>query len=379
MAAAPHGLFASGRARFSARCSLLLLALGLSFSCQSDFKLAPLPADHPASPRAPEALLPAPSRALPVGVGQLAPHETKPTVPEPVSPTPSGQPGGSYVCPMHPEVRQAEQGTCPQCGMRLVKEADDEEQEGRQQQQQYQPQRQEYSQQGVEDAGVSVPVAPEIHPPSAQPGKDVDTPAEPEAPPSHGHPASADVEGKGEAGSTGHHEDAGEAGRMDTVTSEAGAEHGAEMHHHESAGFIGWIGKFHPLTVHFPIAFFLGAALAEFLVVVASAAELSHAARFCLLAAAASGIVAALLGWAHAASADFPPDIAGTVELKRWFGTATAAWMIVTALYSEVVRKRPGRARPKAYWFLLLAGTVLIAITGHLGSVLARGRDYLAW
>ncbi len=26
-----------------------------------------------------------------------------------------------YACPMHPEVRQAKRGKCPQCGMSLVK------------------------------------------------------------------------------------------------------------------------------------------------------------------------------------------------------------------------------------------------------------------
>lgn len=24
-----------------------------------------------------------------------------------------------YICPMHPEVRQSEPGTCPECGMEL--------------------------------------------------------------------------------------------------------------------------------------------------------------------------------------------------------------------------------------------------------------------
>jgi len=43
-------------------------------------------------------------------------------------PAGSGEVSGcdEYVCPMHPEVRQSEPGTCPDCGMDLVCEAGDE-------------------------------------------------------------------------------------------------------------------------------------------------------------------------------------------------------------------------------------------------------------
>jgi uncharacterized protein len=38
--------------------------------------------------------------------------------------------GGDYVCPMHPEVRSAEPGTCPICGMALVRDVAEDPGEG---------------------------------------------------------------------------------------------------------------------------------------------------------------------------------------------------------------------------------------------------------
>lgn len=40
----------------------------------------------------------------------------------PTAPAAPGDPGGQlYTCPMHPEVKQASPGSCPKCGMPLVR------------------------------------------------------------------------------------------------------------------------------------------------------------------------------------------------------------------------------------------------------------------
>lgn len=44
-------------------------------------------------------------------------------------PTPAGA-GGPYICPVHPDVRQDQPGTCPKCGMRLEPERPGEPQRG---------------------------------------------------------------------------------------------------------------------------------------------------------------------------------------------------------------------------------------------------------
>lgn len=103
----------------------------------------------PADPTAPEAATPAPSPVL-TGRGELAEAPEPTPSPEPMegheghsmpgmpssgtmaSPTPSHQdhaapaPGAeaeTYTCPMHPQIAAKAPGSCPTCGMTLVKKA----------------------------------------------------------------------------------------------------------------------------------------------------------------------------------------------------------------------------------------------------------------
>lgn len=84
----------------------------------------------PADAEAPEAATPAPAPAL---MG-----ERDESGPEPAAATAkpgAGHEGHSmptpdsaeavYSCPMHPEVKQASPGSCPKCGMTLVKRKDE--------------------------------------------------------------------------------------------------------------------------------------------------------------------------------------------------------------------------------------------------------------
>ncbi len=108
------------------RFIVLLPAIALAMACATAPQLAPVPADHPASPQVPEAPTPPPSQTLreePQDAARTSAPEHGMHGME--SPSP-GAPGGAhaqtiYTCPMHPEVRLPEPGTCPKCGMKLVK------------------------------------------------------------------------------------------------------------------------------------------------------------------------------------------------------------------------------------------------------------------
>jgi hypothetical protein len=135
-----------------------------------------------------------------------------------------------------------------------------------------------------------------------------------------------------------------------------------------------WLGKFHVLVVHFPIALLLAAALAELGVACRLGPSLGAAARFCVLLGAAGAVAAVALGWLHSPGGAGASSVLG---LHRWFGTAAGVWAVGVAVLSEVDAQR-GR-RSALYRPLLWAGALLIGVTAHLGGTLVHGAKFFDW
>lgn len=102
--------------------------------CSSAVRLLPLPTNHPASAEAPEPTPPPRSEILrSEAAAPSAMPEQEPTLGEKASESPSahgvhaGHGSGHaaapvvYTCPVHPTVKMDEPGSCPICGMSLVK------------------------------------------------------------------------------------------------------------------------------------------------------------------------------------------------------------------------------------------------------------------
>ena len=115
----------------------ILFGLVFLMSCTRPVKLQPLPLDHPANPKAPEATMQAPVKTLREGPDVAtkaaeAPgpahsmHHNRRMMPGENTGHPPTQPGStlkrSYLCPTHSKVKAAAPGRCPKCGMTLKKE-----------------------------------------------------------------------------------------------------------------------------------------------------------------------------------------------------------------------------------------------------------------
>jgi uncharacterized membrane protein len=137
-----------------------------------------------------------------------------------------------------------------------------------------------------------------------------------------------------------------------------------------------WIGRFHVLVIHFPIALLVAAALAEAWWMWRRRFGLSPAVRYCVLLGAAGAVVAAALGWVRAPFSGY----AGGSELlflHRWAGTAAGACALAAAVAFEYDSATHRRTRiSRATLFLSAA---LVGLAGHLGGSLIYGSGYFHW
>ena len=163
-------------------------------------------------------------------------------------------------------------------------------------------------------------------------------------------------------------------------------EHGPAAHDHatdhgEPEGFgrvIRYLGKFHPVIVHFPIALILTAAFAELLALGLKKQAYSEAAFFVLAVGAGGAAGAVGLGWAAGAFADYNVELGGIplLGLHRWLGTSTGVIVLLTLALALRARKANTPQRIKAYRAALFTSAILVSVTGHFGAALIFGLDH---
>jgi uncharacterized membrane protein len=117
-------------------------------------------------------------------------------------------------------------------------------------------------------------------------------------------------------------------------------------------------GEFHSASVHFPIALFLFAAIANLM-------ALNAACLFCIRFAALTAPMAAVLGWINADLASYTSKSAQILAWHRWLGTTVAILAIVAALLANRSKSR--------FRAVLIVGGVLVLIVGALGGGLSHG------
>jgi len=137
---------------------------------------------------------------------------------------------------------------------------------------------------------------------------------------------------------------------------------------------IRWLGKFHLLCLHFPIALALAAGIAELWAWRLRAP--SPVVRFCLWLAAAAAVPTVVFGWLHAAAGEGAASLA-LLATHRWLGTAAGSWLLVVAVCNEIDARRGKRT----WWVrgMLVVGVLLTAAAAHFGGLLDRGVHFFDW
>lgn len=163
------------------------------------------------------------------------------------------------------------------------------------------------------------------------------------------------------------------------------AEKATEEHDHatdhgeagEAPKLIPFLGKFHPIAAHIPIALILVAALAELLFLFTGAPLFRSAARFNLLIAVLGAAIAVPLGLAAASGTQYPADYATVLFRHKVLGFSTLTFTLVAAVLSERLHRKSSGAG--GYRMALLLAALLVGATGHLGGLLVFGLNPFSW
>jgi uncharacterized membrane protein len=131
--------------------------------------------------------------------------------------------------------------------------------------------------------------------------------------------------------------------------------------------WIHWIGGFHPVILHFPIALIVMTCIAELFVGRSQYLLFDHACRFMIFAAALWAIPTVLCGLAYAYDQDYSGVYLSFFWWHRLFGFITA-FLAIAATYA-----RETYGRHALYGSLLVLSFISVLVTGFLGGSLTFG------
>ena len=140
-----------------------------------------------------------------------------------------------------------------------------------------------------------------------------------------------------------------------------------------------WVGRFHPVSTHFPVALMFVAVFAEGIAWWTRRDSWLQTVRFLVILAAFGALSAAVLGWINAYFASYTGQLAPILKWHRWLGTGTALWCLICAALVLLHECREGTTERQRFRGALLLGAALVGISGFLGSALIYGLDHYAW
>lgn len=157
-------------------------------------------------------------------------------------------------------------------------------------------------------------------------------------------------------------------------------------------GFGKFLGRFHPIVIHFPIALLIVAAAIEAVRLLSSKARRPTSFGLtAVIVAAIFGVLSAASGWLNAEheGAEATTDL----FLHRWLGVSVAVVSLVLAPMAilATIRREPSDPLEREqlppsrtfaiYRYGVIVAAFLVAFTGHLGGELVYGDGYLmkAW
>lgn len=135
-----------------------------------------------------------------------------------------------------------------------------------------------------------------------------------------------------------------------------------------------FLGRLHPMIVHFPIGLLVVAFILELFSFRKKNKEFRFAIYLVLAIGAASALLAVILGWFLETQDQYSGDV---LTIHKWTGMATAGLGLITfALLRKIIQNEQWRLL-NVYRIVLATTVVSISIAGHMGATLTHGEDFL--
>jgi len=135
---------------------------------------------------------------------------------------------------------------------------------------------------------------------------------------------------------------------------------------------LDWLGRLHPVIVHFPIAFFPAALFTA--IVGRRRPAFGKPVQFLVVAGGIIAPIAALLGWFDGGF-DFATDDA-LLQPHRWLGTGIGLGALGLGIWAW---RRPESDRSTGMIIGLTIITIAIVVQGWFGGAMVHGMDHMNW
>lgn len=136
--------------------------------------------------------------------------------------------------------------------------------------------------------------------------------------------------------------------------------------------FLDWLGRLHPIIIHFPVAFFPAALFTA--IVGRRRPAFAKPVQFLVVAGGIIAPIAAVLGWFNGGLTLTDTDT--LLSVHRWLGTAIGLGGLALAIWAW---KRPEDDRRPGMVWALAAITAAIIVQGWFGGALVHGMDHMNW
>lgn len=136
-----------------------------------------------------------------------------------------------------------------------------------------------------------------------------------------------------------------------------------------------FLGRLHPLAVHFPVSLLVMAAAVELFTFRNFNGILRPAVSLLLYSGAAAAVVSAVCGLLLNAAETYGSD---SLQLHQWTGIAVAVLATATAWVHYRIRTKNQTRLINVFRSLLFITTAGVAVAGHLGANITHGSQYLS-